>query len=93
MNIRQKAGYTSVISKSDGSYCAQLGDYERIKREFMAGNAFIEFKSIYGHEIVLRGAQIEGVSKAPPQAIQLQNNDNIAENRERSLGFNQDEDE
>ncbi len=67
----REVGATYAYSKSDGGACFVLpiGDYPRLREEWMAGKAFYEGETFYGADLTLKLGDIVAISRNSPAAL------------------------
>jgi hypothetical protein len=53
----------------EGAYRLHPSEYERLKKEWMAGTAFFVGRDLYGDEIVLKLGSISAITRTTPAAI------------------------
>lgn len=76
-------GYCAVVMiDGSGSYRLPRSEYERVRREWMAGAAFVDTVGIYGSTVTIKCARIEGVTEWSPEALDAEDADLRAQKSE-----------
>ena len=80
---KRELGFVSVgVKESELAYSARRQEYSRIREEWLAGKAFIDFMTVHGYAVTIKAACIETMILCTPEAIKSQLEDNAQEVRE-----------
>lgn len=74
MTTQEQTGFAAIcLVDGGGEYRLPLSDYERIKAEWMAGKAFIEFVDYFGAVGVVKCSRVDSVFRYLPDDIAARN--------------------